>query len=75
MVKSNSQATPKPESLTLQRKPSPSTPTPGASLPTPTLATNRSLSPIVRSVYESLALRDPNGAERYLEAHHQTHER
>ncbi len=36
-------------------------PTPGANLPAPTLGTNRILSPIVRSVYDSLALRDPAG--------------
>jgi hypothetical protein len=45
------------------------TPTPGPSTLPLALATNRSLSPVVRSVYESLALRDPAGAERYLAAH------
>jgi hypothetical protein len=45
------------------------TSTPGTLSLTQALATNRSLSPIVRSVYDSLALRDPAGAERYLAAH------
>ena len=53
---------PKPTpNLTPKPTPTPSPLTPGAG--------NRSLSPIVRSVFESLALRDPAGAERYLAAH------
>jgi hypothetical protein len=67
MPKPKPTPTPKSEALTLKRKPSP--PAPGASLPAPSVATNRALSPIVRLVYESLGLRDPLLAERYLTTH------
>lgn len=54
--------------MPIQQKPKP-TPMPAISLPLVSFPSNRALHPIVRSVYESLALNDVAAAERYLRAH------